>query len=242
MIEQGCSVGILDLTQGEMGTRGTPEIRAAEAEAARKVIGLDIADDLVWDNVEAIVRQAAQHDNFVRIDMEGSAYTERTLSIFRRIHDLYPSAVGIVLQSYLYRTDRDLEEIIERRARVRIVRGAYNEPDWVAWPRKSDVDERFKAHIMRLLVAGCYPAIATHDERMIRGAQRYARRKEIDPARFEFQMIYGVRRDLQEAISREGYNMRIYVPFGRSWFPYFMRRLAERPANLLFVLRQLRRG
>lgn len=204
------------------------------------MLGLDISDDLTAESVEAIVEHAAQAGQFVRIDMEGSAYTERTLGIFRRTHDLFPQAVGIVLQSYLYRTDRDLEEMIERRARIRIVKGAYSEPDWIAWPEKAQVDERFRKHIMRLLVAGNYPAIATHDERILNGAMRYATRKEIDQRRFEFQMIYGVRRDLQESICRAGYNTRIYVPFGSSWYPYFMRRLAERPANLFFILRQLR--
>jgi len=206
------------------------------------MLGLDIADDVALENADAIVAHAASIENFVRIDMEGSAYTERTLAIFRRIHDLYPESVGIVLQSYLYRTERDVEEMIERRARVRIVKGAYNEPDWVAWPRKEDVDRRFREDIKRLLQAGAYPAIATHDEAMLRGAQRYAERRGLARTEYEFQMIYGVRRDLQDAIAADGYNMRVYVPFGTSWYPYFMRRLAERPANLFFILRQLRRG
>lgn len=206
------------------------------------MLGLDISESLAWENVERIVGHAAERAAFVRIDMESSAYVERTLAIFRRIHDVHPASVGIVLQSYLYRTDRDLEEMIERGARVRIVKGAYNEPDWIAWPRKSDVDRQFRRHIVRLLDAGNYPAIATHDDRMLRGAQRYAARRGIDRSRFEFQMIYGVRRDLQESMAREGYAMRIYVPFGKGWYPYFMRRLAERPANLFFIARQLRRG
>lgn len=206
------------------------------------MLGLDISDELTWENIEAIVQHAARHDAFVRIDMEGSTYTDRTLALFRRIHDSYPAAVGIVLQSYLYRTDRDLDEMIERKARVRIVKGAYREPDWIAWPKKRDVDERFKQHIMRLLRHGNYPAIATHDERMLRGARGFAARNGIGPERFEFQMIYGVRRDLQETLVREGYNMRVYVPYGQNWYPYFMRRLAERPANLLFVAKQVLKG
>jgi proline dehydrogenase len=179
---------------------------------------------------------------FVRVDMEGSPYTERTLALFRKAHDLYPDSVGIVLQSYLYRTDSDLEEMIARRVRVRIVKGAYKEPETVAYPHKSDVDAAFRRHIERLLDAGNYPAIATHDEAIIRMTKGYALRMGIDRSRFEFQMLYGIRRERQAELASEGYNMRVYIPYGTSWYPYFMRRLAERPANVLFVLRQLFRG
>lgn len=206
------------------------------------MIGLDISDDLTWDHLQKIVARADQLGNFVRIDMESSAYTERTLAMFRRIHDQYPRAVGIVLQSYLYRTDRDVDEMIERRARVRIVKGAYKEPETVAYPHKSDVDAAFRRQVERLLEAGTYPAIATHDEAMLRMAKGYATRMGIGKERFEFQMLYGVRRDLQERIASEGYNMRVYVPYGTMWYPYFMRRLAERPANLFFILRNLARA
>lgn len=206
------------------------------------MIGLDVDEERTFARLERLVARADELGTFVRVDMEGSPYTERTLALFRRIHDCYPAAVGIVLQSYLYRTDRDVEDMIERGARVRIVKGAYKEPETVAYPHKADVDAAFRRHIMRLITDGNYPAIATHDEAMIRGTKKYAARKEIDPARFEFQMLYGIRRDLQESIAAEGYNMRVYVPYGTKWYPYFMRRLAERPANVLFILRQLVRS
>jgi proline dehydrogenase len=206
------------------------------------MLGLDISDESAWEKLEAIVRRADELGMFVRVDMEGSDYTERTLALFRRIHDLYPKAVGIVLQSYLYRTDRDVDEMIERGARVRIVKGAYNEPETVAYPHKSDVDAAFRRHIERLLEAGNYPAIATHDEAIIGMTKGYALRMGVDRSRFEFQMLYGIRRDRQDALAAEGYNMRVYVPYGTSWYPYFMRRLAERPANVLFVARQLFRA
>jgi proline dehydrogenase len=206
------------------------------------MLGLDVAEASAWEKLEAIVRRADELGMFVRVDMEGSPYTERTLALFRRIHDLYPKAVGIVLQSYLYRTDRDLDEMIARGARVRIVKGAYKEPETVAYPHKSDVDDAFRRHIERLLDCGNYPAIATHDDAVIGMTKGYALRMGIDRSRFEFQMLYGIRRDRQEALAAEGYNLRVYVPYGTSWYPYFMRRLAERPANLLFVARQLLRS
>jgi proline dehydrogenase len=206
------------------------------------MLGLDISDDLAWENLVAIVHRASELDMFVRVGMEGSPYTERTLALFRKAHDLYPDSVGIVLQSYLYRTDSDLEEMIARRARVRIVKGAYKEPETVAYPHKSDVDAAFRRHIERLLDAGNYPAIATHDEAIIGMTKGYALRMGIDRSRFEFQMLYGIRRERQAELATEGYNMRVYIPYGTSWYPYFMRRLAERPANVLFVVRQLFRG
>jgi proline dehydrogenase len=205
------------------------------------MLGLDISDDSAWEKLERIVSHADTLGNFVRIDMEGSAYTARTLALFRRVHDRYPQAVGIVLQSYLYQTDRDVDEMIARRARVRIVKGAYKEPATVAYPHKADVDEAFGRHIEQLMLHANFPAIATHDEAMIAKAKDVAGRHGIEPTRYEFQMIYGVRRDLQEQITRQGYGLRVYVPFGTSWYPYFMRRLAERPANLFFILRQLLR-
>lgn len=206
------------------------------------MLGLDIDEERTFARLERLVARASELGNFVRIDMEGSPYTERTLALFRRIHDRHPQAVGIVLQSYLYRTDRDVEEMIARQARVRIVKGAYKEPETVAYPHKADVDAAFRRHIERLIEAGNYPAIATHDEAAIRVAKTYATRMGIDRSRFEFQMLYGVRRDLQESIAAEGYNVRVYVPYGTKWYPYFMRRLAERPANIFFILRQLLRS
>jgi proline dehydrogenase len=203
------------------------------------MLGLDISDELARCHLQRIVTRAAELGNFVRLEMEGSAYTQRTLDLFREVYAQQPGAVGIVLQSYLYRTDRDLEEITALGARVRIVKGAYKEPETVAYQHKSDVNAAYRRHVKLLLAEGHYPAIATHDESMIRGAKTFAARHGIGPERFEFQMLYGVRRDLQLAIAAEGYNMRAYVPYGESWYPYFMRRLAERPANLFFLLRQL---
>jgi proline dehydrogenase len=203
------------------------------------MIGLDISDELAETNIERIVSAAAERDNFVRIDMEGSAYTERTLQIFRNIHDQYPKAVGIVLQSYLYRTDGDVEEMIERQARVRIVKGAYKEPDTVAYPRKEDVDTAYRRHIKRLLDGANYPAIATQDPVMVELAKTHARQHDIPASRFEFQMMYGIARNMQVQLAEERYNVRIYVPFGEEWYPYFTRRLAERPANMLFLAKSL---
>lgn len=206
------------------------------------MIGLDLDEEATWQRLQAIVGRAAEVDGFVRVDMEGSPYTEQTLALFRRIHDLHPANVGIVLQSMLYRTDRDLEEMIERKARVRIVKGAYNEPETVAYPQKSEVDAAYRRHVERLIEDGTYPAIATHDETVIRMARAFAQRMGIAKDRFEFQMLYGVRRDLQNQLNDEGYNVRVYVPYGTSWYPYFMRRLAERPANVFFLARNLVRS
>lgn len=206
------------------------------------MIGLDLDEEATWQRLRAVVERAAAAGGFVRVDMEGSPYTEPTLALFRRIHDLHPDNVGIVLQSMLYRTERDVEEMIERRARVRLVKGAYNEPETVAFPHKSEVDAAYRRQVERLLDAGNYPAIATHDESILLMARGYAERMGIGKDRFEFQMLYGVRRDLQRQLADAGYNMRVYVPFGTSWYPYFMRRLAERPANVLFVGRNLVRS
>jgi len=219
--------------------RITAEALRANISIKLTMIGLDISDDLAWRNLERIVARAAELASFVRIDMEGSAYTERTLQLFRRVHDAYPEHVGIVLQSYLYRTDRDVEEMIERGARVRIVKGAYAERPTVAYPHKADVDKAFRRHIERLIEAGNYPAIATHDETMLRAARAHAIRVGKSPEEYEYQMLFGVRRDLQEFLASRGHRVRVYAPFGRSWYPYFMRRLAERPANLFFILRQI---
>ena len=203
------------------------------------MIGLDISDEHALENITRIVAAADERGNFVRIDMEGSPYTERTLAIFRQVHDLYPKAVGIVLQSYLYRTDEDIEEMIERQARVRIVKGAYKEPDTIAYPRKDEVDTAYRRHLKRLLDAGNYPAIATQDPAMVETAKIHAAKHDIDLSRFEFQMMYGIARSLQVDLAQAGYNVRIYVPFGEEWFPYFTRRLAERPANMFFLARSL---
>jgi proline dehydrogenase len=199
-------------------------------------MGLDLSDELCVALMHDIVGRARDLRTFVRIDMEGSAYTERTLRLFEdRLHPSYGDHVGIVLQSYLYRTLADVERAIAIKARVRLCKGAYKEPPTVAYPEKADVDANYVRCMHKLLSEGNYPGIATHDERIIKEAKRYVRANGIGPERFEFQMLYGVRRDLQERLVREGWRMRVYVPFGTQWYPYLMRRLAERPSNLAFL-------
>jgi len=205
------------------------------------MLGLDLSEDFCRRNSVAVLERAAALGTFVRIDMEGSPYTQRTLAL---AYDLFPSyreSVGIVLQSYLYRTDRDVRDAVERGIRVRLVKGAYAEPATIAYQSKRDVDAAYHRQMERLLDGGNYPAIATHDPAIIDLARSYATRMGIDRSRFEFQLLYGVRRDLQDQLVREGYTVRVYVPFGHQWYPYFMRRMAERPANLLFVARNVLR-
>jgi proline dehydrogenase len=199
-------------------------------------MGLDLSEELCVALMHDIVGRARDLRTFIRIDMEGNAYTERTLRLFEdRLHPSYGDHVGIVLQSYLYRTLADVERAIGIHARVRLCKGAYKEPPTVAYPEKADVDANYVRCMHKLLSEGNYPGIATHDERIITEAKRYARANGIGPDRFEFQMLYGVRRDLQEQLVREGWRMRVYVPFGTQWYPYLMRRLAERPSNLAFL-------
>ena len=201
-------------------------------------LGLDIAPDLCQELLTRILERAQQLDNFVRIDMEGSAYTQRTLDLVLALHERYPNC-GVVLQSYLYRTVDDITRVNAAKVRVRLVKGAYKEPADVAFAKKADVDAKFEAEMQQLLLQGVYPAIATHDDRLIEATKQFARERDIPTDRFEFQMLYGIRRDLQDRLLREGYRVRIYVPYGTEWYPYLMRRLAERPANLLFIVRSL---
>ena len=199
-------------------------------------MGLDLSEELCVGIMHDILSRARDYGNFVRVDMESSEYTERTLRLFEdRLYPGYRESVGIVLQSYLYRTHEDVERAIALRCRVRLCKGAYMEPATVAYPNKRDVDANYVRCMQRLMLDGNYPGLATHDEAIIREAKRFAKEKGIGPERFEFQMLYGVRRDLQEQLVREGYNMRVYVPFGTQWYPYLMRRLAERPANVAFI-------
>jgi len=206
-------------------------------------IGCDLGADLVGENVRRILDRAQRHGIFLRVDMESSDYAQRTLDLFER--ELFPAygreVVGIVVQSYLLRTRDDVERLIQAGARVRLCKGAYKEPASVAFPAKADVDRSYAELMERLLEAGRYPGIATHDAALIERATRFVATKGIARDRFEFQMLYGVRRDLQERLVKDGYRLRVYVPFGTQWYPYFMRRLAERPANLWFVLRNLTR-
>jgi proline dehydrogenase len=203
-------------------------------------LGLDISADLCRELLTRILQRAQELNNFVRVDMEGSAYTQRTLDLVLDLRQRYPN-VGVVLQSYLYRTTDDVARVNQAQVRVRLVKGAYDEPANVAFPKKADVDAAFEAEMRELLSHGNYPAIATHDDRLIEATRRFARDQAIANDRFEFQMLYGIRRDLQERLLRDGYRVRIYVPYGTEWYPYLMRRLAERPANLLFFVRSVLR-
>ena len=216
-------------------------IKAAGANANVSVkltqMGLDIDEALCVANMRAIIDKAKAHGSFVRIDMEQSSYTEKTLRLFKdTFYPEFGGAVGVVLQSYLRRTAHDVDDMIAQRARVRLCKGAYKEPESVAFPAKRDVDANYVACMERLLERGNYPGIATHDEKIIAHAKAFTKRQAIGPDRYEFQMLYGVRRDLQQALRREGYNVRVYVPFGTHWYPYLMRRLAERPANIVFIV------
>ena len=202
-------------------------------------LGLDVDRATCIDNLRRILEPAQRHEFFVRIDMENSPYTEVTLEIFETLWQQQYRNVGVVLQSYLYRSEADAGRLNALGARVRLVKGAYREPKPVAYQQKSEVDAAFVRIMKLLLDSGHHPAIATHDPAMIEVTKTYARERGIAPNRFEFQMLYGVRRDLQAALVRQGYGMRVYVPFGREWFPYFMRRLGERPANVGFVLKSL---
>ena len=199
-------------------------------------MGLDVSEDLCVANVQMVLERARDYDSFVRLDMESSEYTERTLQMFEhRLYPSYPKNVGIVLQSYLRRSVADVELANRLGCRVRLCKGAYQEPPSVAFPDKRDVDQTYVRCMHALMTDGNYPGLATHDERIIAEAKRFASERKIPPDRYEFQMLYGVRRDLQERLVRDGYRMRVYVPFGTQWYPYLMRRLAERPANVAFM-------
>jgi len=198
-------------------------------------LGLDISQELCEQNVCRILEHAQQVPIFVRIDMEGSAYTEQTVDITLRMHKQYEH-VGTVIQSCMHSSKKDVEQLIAQGVRVRLVKGAYKEPKMVAFQQKSEVDHNFIRLMTMLLQRGNYPAIATHDEAIINATCKFARDNGISKSAFEFQMLYGIRRDLQEKLVNQGYNMRIYVPYGSQWYPYLMRRMAERPANLLFVM------
>lgn len=205
-------------------------------------LGLDLGDELCYANLERVIAHAAARGNFVRIDMEGSVYTQSTIDLYRRLRRAHPN-VGLVIQAYLYRSRADVETLIEEGiANLRLCKGAYDEPPSIAYPDKRDVDENL-FQLARMMLQptararGAYPAIATHDERIIRRVRAYAYHHHIPPDVYEFQMLHGVRRELQWRLVDEGYQVRVYVPYGPHWYPYLMRRLAERPANVLFFLR-----
>ena len=202
-------------------------------------LGLDVDRAICVDNLRKILKAAEQCGVFVRIDMESSAHTDATLDIFETVWKLGHQNAGAVLQSCLHRTGKDFERVNALGARIRLVKGAYREPKSVAYQLKSDVDAAYVRLAKRLLTEGVYPAIATHDEGVLDEVKRFAADRAISQDAYEFQMLYGIRRDLQNAFRDAGYRVRVYVPFGREWFPYFMRRLGERPANVAFVIRSL---
>jgi proline dehydrogenase len=205
--------------------------------------GLGLDPEMAYRNARAVVVDAQRRGNFVRVDMEDSSVTQVTIDIFKRLRAEFGlNDVGIVLQSYLFRTYADAEELLKLPARVRICKGAYNEPPEVAFPDKKDVDNNYIKVMQLLLASGTYHGIATHDPKMIDATIDFASREGIGKEKFEFQMLYGVRRDLQRQLAKDGYNMRVYVPYGKHWYPYFMRRLAERPANIWFVMKNLFKG
>jgi proline dehydrogenase len=230
-------------------TATTSYLEALEAIAGEQVdanislkltqLGLDLSPEMAVKHLRRILARARELNTFVRVDMESSAYTQRILDVHAQLWDEGFRNVGVVLQSYLYRTAADVERAIEMGTRVRLCKGAYLEPRRVAYPNKADVDARYAQLLERLLLAGNYPAVATHDERLIRLAIQIAAREGIGSDRFEFQMLFGVRRDLQLRLVHQGYRVRIYLPYGREWYPYLVRRLAERPANIAFFVRSL---
>jgi proline dehydrogenase len=204
-------------------------------------MGLDVDEAMAYQISSAVVEHAARVNNFVRIDMEGSAYTQRTLDLVRRLHGRagFAGHVGAVIQAYLYRSKKDIEQLIAEGIRVRLCKGAYKEPPEIAFEKKSDVDANYIMLMKMLLKSGIYHGIATHDENIIQGTIDFAQKERIPASAFEFQMLYGVRRDLQQKLIKEGWRCRVYIPFGTEWYPYLMRRLAERPANALFILKNL---
>lgn len=200
-------------------------------------LGLDIGYDLCAENMRTVLTCAKERNVFVRIDMESSAYTERTLKLFyEELHPKFGDLTGVVIQSYLRRSDQDMDDLIAMGAHVRLCKGAYAERASVAFQDRREVNASFVRLMQKLLEHGAYPGIATHDEALIDQAVAFVKERGIPPERFEFQMLYGVRRDLQDGLHNRGYNMRVYIPFGTAWYPYLMRRLAERPANVAFMV------
>ena len=214
-----------------------------EANVSLKLthLGLDLGGEFCAEQLRMVTRRAEELGNFVRVDMEGSAYTDRTLRMVKQAR-AETSAVGTVIQACLYRGEEDIRELLGIGCRIRLVKGAYKEPARIAFQRKKDVDANFVKLMQILLPSGIYHALATHDPKMIEAATRFAAEQNIAKDKFEFQMLYGIRMDLQSSLVRQGYRVRVYIPFGKDWFPYFMRRLAERPANLLFFAKNFLRG
>jgi proline dehydrogenase len=209
-------------------------------------MGLDVDEKLAREIVSGLVAKAAAMDppGFVRVDMEGSPYTQRTLSFVEELHRMPGNAnsVGTVIQAYLRRSESDIENLLAQGIRIRLCKGAYKESAEIAFPAKSDVDANYVKLMKVLMKSGIYHGLATHDEDIIRQAQAFATSEKLSRDSFEFQMLYGIRRDLQRKLARDGWRVRIYIPFGSEWYPYFMRRLGERPANVLFIARNLLRA
>ena len=255
---KGCSASFDHLNEGVQSVEGTEgEVReylsvlakidetGIDSNVSIKLtqFGLEIDPELAYRNARRIVEEAVRRGNFVRVDMEGSNVTQLTLDIFKRLRSEFGlNDVGIVLQSYLYRTMDDAKDLLKIPARIRLCKGAYDEPPSVAYPDKKDVDDNYVRVMQLLLASGTYHGIATHDPKMIDATIDFAQREGIRKDAFEFQMLYGIRRDLQEQLAHDGWGMRVYVPYGKHWYPYFMRRLAERPANIWFVLKNFLKG
>jgi proline dehydrogenase len=209
-------------------------------------MGLDVDEKLARDQVTSLVAKAAvmRPPNFVRVDMEGSSYTQRTLDFVHELHRTpgNQGSVGAVIQSYMRRSQADVDNLLSERIRIRLCKGAYKEPEDIAFQKKSEVDENYIRLMKTLMTSGVYHGLATHDENIIRDAQAFATKEKIARDAFEFQMLHGIRRDLQQSLVKEGWKVRVYVPFGTEWYPYLMRRLAERPANVLFIAKNLLRS
>jgi proline dehydrogenase len=247
----------LDHLGENVGTRDDAErARAAYTEVLERIsagdinanvslklthLGLDLGEEFCAEQLRIVTRRATNLKNFVRVDMEGSAYTDRTIQIVKQAR-AETDAVGTVIQACLHRSEQDIRNLLNIGCRIRLVKGAYKEPSQIAFPGKKQVDANFIKLMKILLPSGSYHAIATHDPNMVEATIRFAAEHDITKDKFEFQMLYGIRTDLQSRLVRQGYRVRVYIPFGKDWFPYFMRRLAERPANLLFFARNVFRG
>jgi proline dehydrogenase len=233
--ERSCQAYLAALDQiAERNLKATVSVKLTQ-------LGLDFSEDACRGNVERLVIRAKSIESVVEIDMESSAYVDRTLALVYRLHEGYGS-VRAVIQASLYRSESDIENLCKQQIPVRLVKGAYKEPSDIAFPDKHDVDKNYVRLMTRLFDSGTYPAIASHDEKIIGRALQYVKERNIAPDRFEFQMLYGISRDLQKRLVDAGHRLRLYVPYGDAWYPYFMRRLAERPANVVFLARNLLRS
>ena len=249
---QGIAVSLDSLGESvalESEARAAAEIyhKLLDAIAAEKLnanvslklsqMGMDISPALAEEIVGGVVEHAARVGSFVRIDMEGAEYTEATIAMTERLYARFPASVGTVLQAYLYRTEADTERLLGEGIRIRLCKGAYKERPEVAFPAKADVDANYVKLMKRMATSGVFCGIATHDEAIVEEMLRFVREQGVAKSAFEFQMLYGIRRDLQRRLAAEGFGVRVYIPFGTAWYPYFMRRLAERPANVVFLAR-----